>query len=79
LLAFSGFQLRLGIGCGLTQLLFSNPEITPHRLSEKLLTSPLLANAAIAAQRVGSWPCAARLTVAAEWPLAHIQGRPCGA
>ena len=33
----------------------------------------LLANAAIAASRVGSWPCAARITVAAEWPLAHIQ------
>src|SRR5262245_51648525 len=37
------------------------------------------ANAAIASSRVASWPCAARLTVAAECPLAHIHGRPCGA
>src|SRR5262245_45956640 len=38
---------------------------------------PLFANAAIAASRVGSYPCAARRR-SSLWPLAHIQGRPDG-
>ena len=37
------------------------------------------AAAAIAPSRVGSYPCAARATVPAECPLAHIQGRSGGA
>jgi hypothetical protein len=36
-----------------------------------------MANAAIWASRLGSWPCAAR-RISPLWPLAHIQGRPCG-
>src|SRR5262245_32476668 len=36
----------------------------------------LLANAFIAASRVGSYPCVARL-ISPLCPLAHIQGRSC--
>jgi hypothetical protein len=54
-------------------------KVEEYRNANAYSLRQLLANACIAASRVGSYPCAARLTVAAEWPLAHIQGRPCGA
>jgi hypothetical protein len=44
----------------------------------RLFLSPSFGECAIAASCVGSYPCAAR-RILPLWPLAHIQGRSCGA
>jgi hypothetical protein len=51
---------------------------SPSVASSQGPTASALANAAIAASRVGSYPCAAQ-RISPLWPLAHIQGRPCDA